>query len=129
LKSLRQRSEVAQRLERQILLLDLRAQTAQKIVDPSRKVWITPEQHLHTHGWRRQSSFLENPVKSESYLCLCSGATDGLMEQRSGRRPERQMRGKKKKRRVRDFLEGEHSAGTHQVRQRTQDGDRVGKEL
>jgi len=39
------------------------------------------------------------------------------------------MRGKEKKRGVRDFLEGEYSAGTHQLRQGTQDGDRVGKEL
>ncbi len=129
MKSFWQRSEVAQRFERQVLLLNLRPQAAEKIIDPTREVRVTPEQYLHTHGWRRQSSLLEDAVKSESYLCVCPGATDGLTEQRSSRRPNRQMRGKKKKRGVRDFLEGEHSARTHQVRQRTQDSDRIGKEL
>jgi len=75
-------------------------QTAKKIMGPSREVWITTKQHFHPHRWRGQRSFLEKLIELNSYLCPCPCAAQDLMDQGSRRRPERQARGKRKKRRV-----------------------------
>src|SRR5215469_8921247 len=68
LEPLRKRVKVAQSLDGNIELLDLRPQTAKDIVAPSREVRITPKQHLQMHVWGRQSSLLEDSVKSGSHL-------------------------------------------------------------
>jgi len=83
------RIEITKRVKGKIKLLDLQAQATEKIVGPSCKFWITPEQDLHTHGWRREPGLLEEPVLSESYLCVCPGALDCLVDERSGRGPKR----------------------------------------
>src|SRR5215469_15613664 len=93
LNSFTQRREVTNTFERKILSLDLWQQTAKKIVGPSRKVWITTEQHFHPHRWRGQRGFLEKLIELNSYLCLCPCAAQDLMDQGSRRRPERQARG------------------------------------
>ncbi len=80
MKPLRKRSEVTQRLEGKAKLLNLRLQATEKLVSPSREVWIISEQYLHTHGWWRQSSLLEDPAKSESYFCVGPGALEGLVD-------------------------------------------------
>ena len=100
LNSFRQRREITNMFERKILLLDVWQQTAKKIMGPSREVWITTKQHFHPHRWRGQRSFLEKLIELNSYLCLRPCAAQDLMDQGSRRRPERQARGKRKKRRV-----------------------------
>src|SRR5437899_1442453 len=90
LKSLWKRIEVTQRVERKVKPLDLRPQATKQIGDPPCEGWITSKQNLHAHGWCWQPSLLEDPVKSGSYLCICTGAFDGLMKKRRGRGPKGQ---------------------------------------
>src|SRR5258707_15726027 len=49
------------------------------------------------------------------------------MDQRSARRPEWQSLRKKKKRRPRELMKSNDSAGTNQLRQRAQDSKGIGK--
>lgn len=70
LKSCRQRGEVSERFEREILLLNLWPQTAEKVVGPSCKVWITTKQDFHSHGRSGQPSVQKYSMKVESYLCV-----------------------------------------------------------
>jgi hypothetical protein len=126
---LSKRIEVAELVERNIQLLDLRPQAAKKIVDPSREVSVAAEQDLHAHGRRRQSSPLEEPVKSGSDLRVGPQTVEAIVEEGRGRGPKRQVRSKEKKRSVGNFMEGKYSARTDQHRQATQDGDRIRKEL
>ncbi len=80
LKSLQKRLEVAQRFEGKVVLLDLRPQAAEKIVDPSGELWIIPKQDLHTHGWCKQASLFKDPVKIEPDLCICPGASENFVD-------------------------------------------------
>jgi hypothetical protein len=73
-------SEVTERLEGKIKLPNLRKQTAKNVGDPTREFRIIPERHLQTHGWCRQPRLLENPVKSEAHLRVCTGTPEGLVD-------------------------------------------------
>src|SRR5260370_38660451 len=88
---------------------------------PTCKFRIIPERHLQTHGWRRQPRLLENPVKGEAHFRVCTGTLERLMDERSARRPEWKPRRKQKKRRPRQFVKSNDSAGTNQLRQEAQD--------
>ena len=119
--------EVTERFEGKIEPLSDRQQTAKNVGDPTYEFWIVPQRHLESHGWRRQPRLLENLVKSEAHLRVCARTPKGLVDHGSGRRPQRQACRQQKKRRPRQLVESNHSAGTKQLRQRAQHSRGIGE--
>lgn|ERR1700674_730638 len=87
-KSLWKGIEVAQGFEGKVLLLDLRAQTAEKIADPSREVWIRTKRYVHAHSWCMEPRILKDPVEREPYIGVCPRALQGFLDQRNACKPK-----------------------------------------
>ena len=79
------RIKVAQRFEGNVLLLTLWTQAAKQMVSPFCKVLISSKKYLHPHAGCRQTSFSENAMKLDTYLCVSSRAVENLVQKRSRR--------------------------------------------
>src|SRR5215472_1158846 len=86
-KSCCQRLEIAKCFEGNIVPFDLRPQTAEKIVDPERKVRCITKQHFHPCCWRRQSGVLKSSMQSNAHFRICSRALDDLAGKSNPGRP------------------------------------------
>src|SRR5215467_7234131 len=78
-------------------------------LDPSCKERITSHGDFHPHVRCRQASLFERPEEHEFHVCVCSGALEGLANERSARRPQRELGGKHKQRGPRRLVKSEHA--------------------
>ncbi len=109
------------------MLLHLRANTAQEIVDPSREKRITPHGDFHPHVRCKQASLSERPEEHEFHVWVCSGALEGPANERSVRQPQRELDGKQKQRGPRRLVKSEHASGSDQLREGTHNSRGIGQ--
>src|SRR6202171_3290885 len=78
---------------------------------------------------RWQTSLFERPEEHEFHVWVCSGALEGLANERSASRPQRELGGKQKQRGPRRLVKGEHASGSDQPREGTQNSRGIGEKL
>src|SRR5215469_4421175 len=76
-----------------------------------------------------EASLFERPEEHEFHIWICSGTFEGLANERSARRPQRELGGKQKQRGPRRLVKSEHASGSDQPREGMHNSRSIGEKL